>query len=472
MAPRQTDSPAPPPGAHAAAITGSLRRDTGSVTAATLVVTGANFAYTLVLTWLLPAHDYSVFAAAQALLLTAANIASASLPWVAAHWISRDSSSDEARTNALSFVVLAAAAECLLGTLVIVGIAQRFSPALVLVALVTDSVLVFSMAPAVGYLQGYGRFGLLARLRVFNVVVKVVSGLLLVVLGAGAWGAVLSYSCGDLPLLVIGGALIAKEVRLSLHVLRSAVLWIQTLGFAGIQAVVAVLAGIDIVVATLLWQGPPAALASFQVAVLLSRVPFFLSSSLGQTVFQKLSTRSGNAPAIMAMSADVVLLVFVPAAFMVALAPQSLIRIIFPSSYSGLGVVLPLTATSGLLLGVINLMTTYFQAEGRYVRCLVPLSAALLDPLALAVGFRVDGLVGLAAGSVVGLGVVMLALLLVTVRTWSITYVITRRMAGAWLLAVPVIFLRPLELLWLAYAGALFIGLGWIAFWREGGIRG
>jgi O-antigen/teichoic acid export membrane protein len=446
----------------------ALRRDTGSMALSTLVVSGLNFTFTLALTWLLPVHEYSVFAAAQTLLLMAVNISSASLPWVVAHAVASNPSDGKARKDAVSFVVVT----CFLEGAVLAGIAviiaSQFSSAAVLAVLVLDVVVIFATAPAVGYLQGTGSFGKLSALRVANILAKLGSGFALVLAGAGAVGALLSYTFGDVPLLVVGSMGVARELKPRLAALRSWYLWRQTLGLAAIQGGVAALAGLDLVLATVLWNGRPAGpLAGYQVAILLSRVPFFLSSSLGQTVFQKLSAGHESGGAVVRTTAHMLVLVFVPVAILIATVPGPLVHRFFPTSYSDIELLVPWTAASGLLIAAINVVTTFFQARQRYVICITALLPGLLDVGIVAVGFHVGGLLGMAIGSVIGLALVLAVLMALAARSWPLRGALRPVNAVPVVAALGAVPLHGMWLLWLPYAAAVFTACCYVAFWRE-----
>jgi O-antigen/teichoic acid export membrane protein len=449
------------------ALTDTLRRDSGSMALATLVVGGLNFGFTLVLTWMLPVHQYSVFAAAQTLLLAAVNISSASLPWVVAHAVASPRRDDRGRRDAISFVTTTCLLEGAVLAAIVLLVAERFSSRLVLGVLLVDVFVIFSTAPAVGYLQGSAAFGRLATLRVANVVAKLLCGLGLVAIGTGAAGALVSYTAGDLPLLVVGSAAVLPELRPRLAALRRRPLWRQTLGLAAVQGGVAGLAAVDLVLATLLWRGATAELVGYQVAILLSRVPFFLSSSLAQTAFQKQAASRQQAPAVIKVTTRLVVLVFVPTAVLVATVPGYFLHHFFPAAYGGVGRLLPYTATSGLLVAAINVFTTFFQAEQRYRRCLVGLASSVLDVIALLVGFHLAGIPGMAAGSVVGLGLVLLALIATAARTWPLRGLVRARDLAAPAAALPAIALHDLPAPWLVYGVLLFGGCSYTAFWRR-----
>lgn len=457
-----------PAAAEAVAATRTLRRDTGWMALTTLAVAGLNFGFTLALTWLLPVHEYSVFAAAQALLLMAVNISSASLPWVIAHAVARTPEGHPRRRDAISFVVFTCFLEAAVLACIALVVAGRFSSPAVMAVLVLDVVVIFATAPAVGYLQGTGAFRRLSLLRVANVVVKLGSGFALVLGGAAAAGALLSYAIGDLPLLLVGTAGLASGLKVRARALLSRRLWLQTTGLGLIQGAVAGLAGLDLVLATLFWHGRPAGpLAGYQVAILCSRVPFFLSSSLAQTAFQKLSAHHDSPATVTKTTLHVALVVFVPVAVLVATLPDALVYRFFPSSYSSIPMLLPWTAASGLLIALINVTTTFFQAEQRYKACLLALLPVLADVGLVYAGFRFAGLLGMAAASVVGLALVLAVLLMAGSRKWRLSRALRPGAAVPGLVALGAVALRPVWIAWVVYAGLVFLGTSYLAFWRD-----
>jgi O-antigen/teichoic acid export membrane protein len=452
---------------QAISVTRSLRRNAGSLTIATMIVGAVNFGYGLILTWLLPVGQYSIFAALQTLLLMAANVANASLPWVLSDAVSSNPVSSVARRDALSFVIIASLAEGLLVTLLLALIAHRVASPLVLAVVAVDCLVVFSAVPILGYFQGSDWFNAIAKLRVAEVVVKVASGLGLAKVGAGVAGALFGFTAGGLVLLGFGAPIIVREIRLNLRPLRSSVLWRQTANLAAIQAGVAVLAGVDLIFATLLWKGSQGDLASYQVAILCSRVPLFLAGSLAPTVFQKLTSGRGEPSLIILTAVEVMLFVFVPTFFLIVTVPPALVRTFFPAAYSSINTLLPYTALSGVLIGAINLFTTFFQSRRRYGPALAALAAGVVDLATITLGLRLDGLLGMAIGSVVGLSIVLAILLVAAVLMLNLRFTLRKQLVVVSLFSLPLIGLRESPLLWLPYAVALFAGTSWFAFWRE-----
>ena len=179
---------------HGCAVMGRKRRSGSSagaksvpavVVGATATVSLVNYAFSLILLWILPARDYAVVASVTALLLVFGTVAGASAPWVLAREVAVSAQDPQRRMRAIAFAGLVALGQALTAALVSSLIVARYADWRTTVTASAAVALIFFSTAAAGYLQGTERFTLLYLLRVSEVVVKVAVGFSLVRAGTG-----------------------------------------------------------------------------------------------------------------------------------------------------------------------------------------------------------------------------------------------------------------------------------------------
>jgi O-antigen/teichoic acid export membrane protein len=403
-------------------LSNSLRGGVSWIAASAIVVAVVNYGYSLGLAYAIPAHSYAMFAAGQAVLLIVGTIAGAAGPWLLAFEIARAPRDRSARRTAVLF---ANVLNGVLGTLaaVVVGlVARSFASTSVAVVMAIASLAIFQAATAVGYLQGDGRFRAIALFRGAEVLLKVACGGCAVAAGFGAAGALFGFVASDGVMAAIGFWLFRSDFGGQLSALRTAVgsrpLWRRTAGIAGVQALTAVIINLDTILVAVLHREQGYA-ATYQVSVVLSRVPVFVSVAISLVAFRAISSGRHSTVSLVKKTVGLFACLGVPAAIVVAVLPGSILRLMLPESYDAVRMVLPFTAICGLLFGLVNLLTTYFQAELRFQRMLWILSAGVLGQTGLiCLGDRIDGPKGLALGALAGSLTLVVVLAYEVRRAW------------------------------------------------------
>ncbi|HEY0934334.1 MAG TPA: glycosyltransferase, partial [Trebonia sp.] len=423
-----------------------------------------NYAFALLLLWILPAGDYAVVASATALLLVFGTVAGASAPWVLAREVAVSARDPRRRLRAIAFASLLAAGQAFTAALITAFIVVRYADWQTTATAVGAVAVIFFSAAAAGYLQGTERFTLLYLLRVAEVLAKLAVGFSLVKLGSGSWGAISGFAFGAL-LVLFGGvfcmrtdALCAWRNRRAAWlrgVFRDREMWNSSTGIIGIQAGTAVIVGLDTIIASLMLAGRPD-LATYQVVQILGRIPFFVASSFAVIVFPRMARlRSARKQAVNS-SLHALIRVCGAAAVIVASAPSVILAQILPSRYGAYEVLLPWAAVTGLSLGGINLVTTYWQAAGRTRRAgwtlaAICLFSAVADTLAVQGGDTVHLAMSAASTSTAGLLVLMI---LVRADWPGAQRGILRQFALVALPGAALVLVRGQVLLWLAVAVA------------------
>lgn len=431
-----------------------LDRASELVTVSAMGVTSVlNYAYTLTLIWLLPARGYAVFGSASALLLVCGTISAASVPWVLAAEVVNGRYDAGRRRAAVSFCLLATLAESVLAGGIVAAIASAYGGGGVVAAVVGSVAAIFSAASVVGYLQGDERFAAIAVLRVAEVVVKIALGTALVLSGAGAAGALAGYAAGAGVVILFGGRYVLPDLRVLRASLGDARLWRAAGGLVSVQGGVAVVASADIVVGSLM-IGDRARLATYLVAQVFARIPVYVATGLSMVAFARLAGLRHITGRAVAEVLRLQLVVSVPIAVAVATVPRALIGVVFPAGYGQVTSILAATAAGGAMMGVINLVTTFFQAAGMYRRPATLLGVGLVVQAgAVATGTLLGGVHGLAVGSACGGTLVAAGLLRLLHATWPSSLAgLIRPLAAALAASAPLVVLRGIPSAWMAWA--------------------
>lgn len=341
----------------------SLQRNSLLTMASSVAVGIANYGFSLALVWILDSRSFAIVASVNSLLVVVGTAGAAALPWLVARQVAAHPARSEARREAVAFALAGSLLLGLITTAIVVAIASTYAGAGVLVALSVTTMALFVGAPGIGFLQGSGRFGLLAVIAVVEASLKVGLGAGLAAAGLGPTGAVAGAALG--ALMLAGAGLYAVRSELAWPRLRvEGGLWKNMAGIGGIQVSVSVLATLDVVVASVI-DGSTRAFAGYQAMLVFARVPLFVSIALSFVVYPRLSKASPSERN--AMIRQTTLLYFalcVVTVAVVASLPSGLLGLVLPHGYASFSHLLLPLALAGLGAGTVNLVTTYLQAEG------------------------------------------------------------------------------------------------------------
>jgi glycosyltransferase involved in cell wall biosynthesis/O-antigen/teichoic acid export membrane protein len=425
-----------------------------AVMAALALVSVLNYAYTAVLVWLLPPRQYALVGAASSLLLVCGTVAAASVPWVLAREVAKARDDQSRRQAAVSFCIFGTLVEAAAAGIVTGTIAAAYGNSAVIAVVVGSAVAIFTSATTCGYLQGYERFGMIAALKLGEVVIKVIAGVILVAAGAGAAGAIVGFAIGSGIVTVIGVTIMRPDLRVMRSSLTDRGLWSAAGGLMAIQGGVAILASLDVIVGSLV-IGDRARLATYEVAQILTRIPVFIGSAMSIIVFPRLVTRDRDAQAVaIGDNLGLWLRLCVPLAIVTGTLPGSIVGRLFPASYGHVTSVLALTAVAGLFMGAVNLVSTYFQATDVYRRpCQVLGVAAVALAAGAVVGIHLGGIEGLAGAAATVSAAVTVAFLLLCRPRWPhATRRLWRSAAVPLVAGAPLVLLRTHLVAWLVWA--------------------
>lgn len=435
------------------------------ITVAFVIVGLSNYAYALLLTRLLNVSAYAKFAAGQGLVLWTSTVAIVCVPWVLAQALARAQSESERRA-AIQFAKLVSIGSGLIASTFAGAIAIRFASPTTAFVLAVSIFIVFLGTTTTGWLQGSERMQALSVLYVAENLLKNGAGVLLVVMARlGATGALAAFGIGGLVMLPWWPRTPRHSHGSRITSTANRHLWQRALGISGAQGMVSLFVAIDVVVVALL-PGVPALTASYQVSAMLSRIPLFIASAVATAFFPSLSRQAATGT-LAARAVRMYAAASLPISAILITVPHSILAIVFPTQYSAVAILLKYTAITGLGVGGISLITAFFQAADDY-QFLKWLCIGLgVYVVALLVGWEFNGIVGLAAGGMLG---TMLALGLVGYRLIQQQgFRVLSRVPLTETLAITalLIVLRTHILLWLAVAVLMGLRAG-IRFLRPG----
>jgi O-antigen/teichoic acid export membrane protein len=353
---------------------------------------------TLLMAHLLPTVEYTQYAAAQMLVGIVGIVAHALVPLPLAALVRRHARGTIDRRDGMAFATLVSVVAGLVAGLLTGGITAAFAPWPVALAAGVGSLVLFTVAPAQGWLQGELRFTRYAVASVLEVGVRLAFSAVAVLLGWGAAGAIVGFAVGGL-VLVSGPLQMLRDVSFHPHVLREKVRWAETGDIALVQFVVSVLVGADVVLVALLGSGLPAE-AGFQALATLAKGPVYVAAG---TVLVSFPLLRAGAKHVLGPALHQFEILALCAAVALATAPTPLVMLFLPRQYLEATALLPWLAAAGLGYGSITVIATVLLALRMTRRTYLALAGATVCLAAgLGVGWAVDGVTGFAVGAGVG----------------------------------------------------------------------
>jgi O-antigen/teichoic acid export membrane protein len=394
-------------------VDGSLVTSRGPlVSAAMALVAVISYGGALVLAHLLDAPSYSVYAAAATLLGTVGVFAAALIPMPLTHVIRSHPWQSEERRRGMAFAGWVSVAGGLLAALVTGLVAVAFAPPDVAALVAVSALVLFLCSPVWGWLHGELLFVRDAVVILAEVGVRILVSVGVVLLGWGAGGALLGFAAGSaVVLLTVPGAL-RRDLAWRPGVLRERARWAETGDMALSQLIVNALVGADVVlVAILASHGTES--AGYQALSTLAKAPIYVAAGAVAVAFPLLRSRQAQTGHILATTMHSFTVLAVSSAAVVATVPPELMLLVFPERYAGSLALLPVLAAAGIGYAALTLFTSVLLGLRAYRRCQLGLLAAVvLMPAGLLLGWRIDGVPGLAVG-------VALAALVSTGALWA-----------------------------------------------------
>jgi O-antigen/teichoic acid export membrane protein len=419
------------------------------ITLGTVSIGLSNYGYSLVLTHLLTVTEYSVFSAGQSLILWATNIATVSVPWVLAQALARARTEGE-RNSAIRFAKLLSAGTGLVAGVIAGGIATWVSGPEIAVVVAVSTFAIFLGTTTTGWLQGDEHMRSLSLLYLAENALKNVVGLLLVtVAGLKGIGALAGFGFGALAMLVRWPRT-RRDGKQSWREVVNKELLRHAMATAGAQGLVSLFIAVDVVLVALL-PGNRALAASYQASTTLTRIPLYIAGAIATAYFPSLSRQAKNG-VIAAQAVRLYAATGLPLMAILATIPNFFVARLFPSQYGDVTLMLKYTAVTGMAAGGISLVTTFFQAANEY-SCLRWLSVGLAGYVAaILAGWRIDGVVGLAAGGALGSTLALLIIGYRLVRSRGLVVLAWVRLIEPAIAGAALVLTRSYWLVWIVIA--------------------
>ena len=429
-----------------------------------------SYTCSLLVAHLLAPADYSQYAAGVMLLGIVGIVANALVPLPLANLVRRFGPRSDGRRDAMSFAVLVSLIVGAGAAVVTGGITAAFAPASVAIAVGLSALVLFAVAPPLGWLQGELRFGRYAMVSTVEVAVRLAFSMIAIAIGWGTPGALLGFVVGALVLLS-GPFALARDVAWRPGVLRERARWSETGDIALTQLVVSALVGADVVLLALVGEGSVVD-AGYQAVSTLAKAPVYVAAGTVLVVFPLLRSVGARVHEILSAALRSFARLALLAAVVLATVPAELALLVLPVRYSDSLGLLPWLAAAGLGYAAVTVLTTVLLALRAYRRCqLALLAATILMVAGFAAGWNLDGIRGLAIGSAIG------ALAATVVLTGMTAPYLPKGIArftivalGAFGAVLFILFLAsPHPAVWLAIAG---VACGWtLTSGRHGATR-
>lgn len=376
-----------------------------------------NYAFGLVMGWLLLPGDFGWLAFAQTLLLVGGLVLQSSFPWSLAKSMVGATKTRRGmliRGALAANLALAVTAGVAIAVLFALGPLQPGLETVTVTALVVLSLPFISIAAtARGAAQGAEHFGVVAAVGCVEIFCKVLVGTALVLAGFGVAGAVAGFLFGAIVASTLGVYCLYRELGVRIGGGTEAPAMRSAAPMFGALLAVSLLLNLDLGALKLLWNDRMTA-GYYQAGVVLANAPYYLVASVIVPVlfvqlarFENISsTREATGEAL-----SMTLALVVPLELILVIAPQTVLGAFFPSSYAPGAATLRLLALGNIMLIMVAVVSTAFQAIGRAkVPAVLLLAVVVVEPLVLRVVVPVHGAVGAASVFVAASLVALLSL--------------------------------------------------------------
>jgi O-antigen/teichoic acid export membrane protein len=349
-----------------------------------------NYAFGLILGWLLLPGDFGWLAFAQTMLLVAGMVLQSGFSLALARAIT-NSGGD--RRDALvrgALVANLALATAMGATVVALYILGPLKPGLetaMVAALVALSLPFISLAAtARGGVQGSERFGMVASLQLVEISCKVLAGTALVLLGFGVAGAVAGFLLGGIVATALGFYYLVYKLGVRLRGTFELPTLRVVAPMLGALLGLSLVLNLDLVALKLL-SGERALAGYYQAGIVLANAPYYLvMSALVPILFVQLARFDNVAATTKAVGETLKLTIalVLPIELILMISPHATLITLFPSSYAPGAPSLRLLAIGNSLLILVGILSATFQAIGRaQIPALILLMVAFAEPIVL-----------------------------------------------------------------------------------------
>jgi O-antigen/teichoic acid export membrane protein len=400
------------------------------------LLSGANYAFSLVLSRLLGITDYGSFGVLSSVLLLEGLIASSAFPWMLSAIVARFPGAEhvQIRSTALSTAMVGNIVLGLTSGAIVAFTVGRLIPGHPMVAVfgAVAALAICVNAVWLGLYQGERRFALLAFLRAGEAVLKGVFGIILIIAGFGLEGAVGGAIGGAVAMAVWGASRLRGVVLPDRHTWWDSQILPSVTWTAAAQLGLALLMNLDILSVRALGVGTNGTLGAgyYGASTLLARAPVFIGLAILNAIFPFLARRRGDLVAethLVRMVLRVTWLIPVPAAVIFLAAPGPALRFFFPASYGPAVDLLRINAGTGIALIALAAAVVPLQAVNRMKEAAIAVVPALcLDVVAMAYTVPHFGTIGAAYSALGATTVGAILAWMTAARYWRMRLVLPK----------------------------------------------
>jgi O-antigen/teichoic acid export membrane protein len=277
------------------------------------------------------------------------------------------------------------------------------------------------LAGPIGVLQGEGRIPLIAATRAIETAVRALATFVLVLLVKhSASVAVLGFPIGSAAALAFalrlcrrGFPLMRMDRATALHLVR------QALSLGGIQVLLSMLGALDSVyVDSSLFSAD--AVASYQSATLVSKIPLYMSAAVSTAYYTPMVAAQDEAAAGAKLRSAMASYSWLSLGMLLCCVtlPRVVLDIVVPARYGQTLGILQVCIFTGVAIGAINVLTTAHQARARFRGCIWLLTGAVMAQGAVLLVVGRVGDVGIFTLSNLAICVLALVTLTIDGRAW------------------------------------------------------
>jgi O-antigen/teichoic acid export membrane protein len=373
------------PSTVAAPVTGAVatpswRRSVGLLAVATIAIGVANYGTSLAAVHLLPAASFADYAAGQGLLLVLGTGSFAALPWAVARYLARSTEADAAQ-KAMHFGLTGSLLQAVVLAPIALIVCWSLAGPMFGLAGGLATIMISVLAGPVGFLQGRQQLSAIAALRSIETLGRIVATVVIIfALSRNAAAVLIAFPIGSALALVYalrrgreGFPMRRMSRTLAIELTRDAAL------LGAIQVLLAMLGALDTVYAAAGHFSTTDA-ASYQAAALLARIPLFFSAAISTAAYTDLAAAPDEHEAGRQIRSAMRTYLWLAAPFLIAYLtlPQRLLDLLIPAKYDQTLSSLRALCFAGVLVGMINVLTTAHQARGRFRTCITVLVGGVI----------------------------------------------------------------------------------------------
>ncbi len=298
---------------------------------------------------------------------------------------------------------------------------------LLVISIIIATIFTSVMVVYVSILQGTFQFKSFGAIGIVTPLIKLISGVILVYLGLGALGAVLS-----LPISAFIGLILAV-------ILTKDFKFLKTKGWAGSNIYffalpmffgtlgTTLLMNIDLLGVKFLTQGALSDVLSgyYRAALILAQIPMFVVGALMSVIFPYISKHTEN-DKYASKSIKYAALFILPMALVIATAPDAFISLMFPSEYLAGSQALGVVAIGMGFLVLVMVLTFIFQARHEpKIPATVLSIAVIIEIISLALLVPSYGIIGAATSTTIAcaFGFAVLAIQYIRIYRYKLDHI-------------------------------------------------